>query len=122
MFKSYRVLTIVLVLLSAPAWAGKSDTDFSGTYQVEGVNPDGVGSYGGEATILITGDAYSVEWVIGSDIFYGTGIGYGDILAVGYDGGTALYERQPDGTLSGVWTAFGGQTLGMEILTPISGR
>lgn len=122
MFKSYRALTILLVLLSAPAWAGKSDAGFAGSYQVEGVNPDGVGSYGGEATILATGDAYSVEWVIGTDVFFGTGIGYGDILAVGYDGGTALYERQADGTLSGVWTAFGGQTLGMEVMTPISAR
>ena len=118
------IVSVVLVLVlgfAAPALATQ-DYKFAGTYAVEGENPGGEGVYAGEAVIVATGATYRVEWTIGEQLFIGTGIGYGDILAVGYDGGTALYQVREDGALYGVWSPTDGNALGAEVLTPILGE
>lgn len=114
-------LLVLAVGFATPALA-QDDWDFAGTYYVAGENPGGDGNYDGQANIYRTGDTYRVEWYVGSQSFFGTGISYGYILAVGYDGGTALYEAQQDGTLYGVWSPSDGQRLGRETLTPILGE
>jgi hypothetical protein len=120
--RSFVSVVLVLVLGFAVPAAASQDYKFAGTYAVEGENPGGEGAYQGEATIVATGATYRVEWYIGEQLFVGTGIGYGDILAVGYDGGTALYQVREDGALYGVWSYTDGDTLGAEVLTPILGQ
>lgn len=116
-----RLAAVVLIAVSAPAHA-QDEWEFSGTYYVDGENPGGNGYYDGQVNIYRTGDTYRMEWYIGNQTFIGTGISYGYVLAVGYDGGTALYEAQDDGTLYGVWAPSEGQQLGRETLTPIYGE
>ena len=96
-----------LVPLSASA---KQDYDFAGAYEVYGHNPDGESTYSGEVSIAWSGETYHVEWYIGDQLFIGTGIGLGDVLSVGYDGGTAVYQLQEDRSLYGFWSPFGGES------------
>ncbi|MEZ5670421.1 MAG: hypothetical protein R3F55_23905 [Alphaproteobacteria bacterium] len=114
---------LAVCALAIPQALAKDDAiDFAGVYAVQGQNPDGTSGYDGQANIIRTGETWRVEWYVGDQTFVGTGIGYGDVLAVGYDGGTAVYQRDTDGTLYGAWAVNGGDTLGAEVLTPILGE
>ena len=116
------LLVLAVTVLAAPARASQDSYDFSGIYDVYGHNPDDAGTYAGQANITWTGETYLVEWYILDQVFTGTGIGLGDVLAVGYDGGTAVYQLMEDRSLYGFWSPTGGTALGGEILTPILGK
>ena len=89
----------------------------TGTYAVQGTNPGGGGSYSGTVTVRQNGETYEVIWVIGSQRFYGTGVGNKSFMAVSYisgdSTGLALYTAEGD-NWSGVWTYAGGNQLGAE--------
>ncbi|MGF1624551.1 MAG: hypothetical protein ACFCVH_06680 [Alphaproteobacteria bacterium] len=117
-----KVMIGALLLLVAAAGVPLAAQDYrllSGDYLVEGQNPDGASGYQGMASITATGDTFQVEWNIGEQLYFGTGIAYGEVLSVGYDGGTAYYQIGKDGVLHGLWTTIGSDRLGTEILTPI---
>lgn len=117
-----RLFFVAVVVWPLSAWATQDSHDFAGIYEVYGHNPGGESTYVGQASIVWTGETYQVEWYIEDQSFVGTGIGLGDALAVGYDGGTAIYQLMEDRSLYGLWSPTGGQILGGEILTPILGR
>lgn len=79
--------------------------DVAGEYKVKGSNPDG-GSYSGELNIVETGETWTAQWLIGSEV-YGSGLVVDDILILGYGDdygiGVAIYEVS-DTKLSGIWT------------------
>ena len=116
------VTTLAVVSLAVAAHAVQDTYKFAGAYLVSGQNPDGESGYEGEANITQTGETYQVEWYLDDQVIVGTGIGYGDVLAVGYPGGTAVYQLADDGVLYGVWAITEGQNLGAEVLTPILGE
>jgi hypothetical protein len=94
----------------------------AGDYEVHGENPNGDGTYAGTVSVWPYGDTYIVQCTIGPQVFIGTGIVAGEWLAVGYDGGTAVYRIGKDGVLDGIWAISGGDALGSEMWTPISTR
>jgi len=118
----WTLIAVAWTFQPTSARASQEYYDFAGAYDVYGHNPDGEATYSGQANIAWTGETYRVEWYIGDDIFIGTGIGLGDVLSVGYDGGTAVYQLMEDRSLYGFWSPTGGETLGGEILTPILGQ
>jgi len=101
------------LVLSTAALAGPE-----GTWNVNGTNPDGDGTYDGSVKVARTGDGiYKVSWKIGGDTFVGTAIGNDDFISVGYRSGgnygVALYVR--DGKIwEGVWAYDGGTDTGTE--------
>ena len=121
-----KYILVVVVLLVAfggqpVAWAG--EPDITGTFEVEGANPDGAGKYKGTLMIEKTGDAFNIEWNVGM-AYLGTGILMDGYLAVAYTDdkrtwfGIVVYKVGKDGeTLEGKWTGAGGKTLGVEKAT-----
>ncbi len=89
----------------------------SGTYKVNGTNPDGSTKYQGSVTVTKTGDTYKVEWTIGTEDIVGTAIGNDDVLSVGYASGTqpgvALFTSK-DGNWGGIWSYLGQTSMGQE--------
>jgi hypothetical protein len=63
-----------------------------------------------------------VLWLIGSQLFSGTGVVTSNFFAVSYRSmklnGVAVYTVQPDGSWDGVWTFDGGTTIGTERWSP----
>lgn len=109
---------VAFAMLATPALADK----LSGKYVVSGKNPGGAGSYEGLVMIEQTADVvYKITWTIEGAKFVGTGIGGEEGLAVSYksgsDTGVAIFQRQADGTVDGVWTYFGGTQIGTETWT-----
>ena len=106
---------VALAFLSGAALA-----DPVGSYRVEGKGPDG-GIYKGTATVEATGETYRMVWLIGKDKFVGTGVGNDEFFAVSYKSGAntgiAVYGKEGDSWI-GVWTYFGGTSIGAEKLTP----
>ncbi len=107
----------ILLLLPVVAFAG-----IEGTYNCEGTNPGGSGSYKGTVSIIQNGDNYNVTWTIGSQVYIGVGILQGDTFSVGYSDsnkswfGVVVYKIK--GTkLSGPWAMHGGKKNGNETLT-----
>lgn len=73
----------------------------SGTYRVEGTEPDGE-TYTGTAMIIKKGDHYDVQWWYGTDSENGRGILQGNTLTVHWGASTpAIYELKADGRLDG---------------------
>lgn len=96
-----------------------------GEYRVVGQDlPPAGARYTGVVEVQRTGDTYQVAWIIGEQVFVGTGLRVADSFGVVYEtgagGGTgsAVYEVRPDGRLIGVWTMLGGDTVGTETWTP----
>ena len=97
--------------------------DLTGTYTVEGSNPDAKGAYRGEVRVARAGDVFHVIWIFGKQQHAGTGILRDDQFAVVYQPkggqpGIAFYKVNADGSLSGTWTTLGGRTLGTETWKP----
>ncbi len=72
------------------------------------------------------GEAFHVIWRIGQQQHSGTGILRNGQLSVVYHAqgeapGVAVYTLNPNGSLTGLWTALGGQALGTETWTPKGG-
>lgn len=131
-----RIRTIIaaglLALAPALAWA-----DPTGTFKVQGVNPDNGQQYTGTVKVVREGETYAVAWNIGGQQFAGTGLGAkfngnrfemgpaspdDTAISVGYISGNsfgmAMYFLQPDGTWQGVWTYAGSKKASSENWLP----
>jgi hypothetical protein len=108
------------MLVAAPAALAQS---VGGKYQLQGTNFDG-SPYSG--TVAITPSSNStcrIEWQTGGSNSAGFCMVSGTALAAAYrlnnSVGLVLYQRQPDGSLKGVWTLADKPGSGTEVLTPI---
>ncbi|PHP65100.1 hypothetical protein CSC94_21400 [Zhengella mangrovi] len=121
--------TPVAATLAVMMTCGLAIADPTGTYDVEGMNPDNGRTYHGTVTVRRTGQTYSVVWDIAGSRYIGTGLGAtiaggqytvgpasadNTTLSIGYVSGRtfgqAFYIQQPDGSWSGIWT-YGGSKL-----------
>jgi hypothetical protein len=94
--------------------------DPSGTYDIDGMNPDG-STYQASVLVSKVGDTFSVTYSLDDRKVMGTAIGDDDVLAIGYgeadDSGVALMYR--DGKRwQGVWSYLGAKQLGTEEWQP----
>ncbi len=125
---------LAAAILAAPAVAYADPT---GSYDVQGVNPDTGDSYSGEVHVVRKGQTYTVVWDIDGTESIGTGLGAKFVgnrfqmgaasdddqaLAVGYVSednsfGIAMFFEQPDGSWAGVWTYGGNETVAQETWT-----
>ena len=88
--------------------------EISGTYRVEGTEPNGK-TYTGTAMIIRRHKHYDVQWWYGDDSESGRGILQGNSFIVHWgEGAPAIYERQQDGRLDGTFDNGAGQ----EVLIP----
>ena len=115
--KAITFLAVIGLTLAVSAFA-----DVAGTYTGSGTNPDG-SKYDTEVVITKTGQTYNVQWFLNGNLGYdGVGIMKNGLFCVGYANpegyGVVVYEIQDDGSLQGIWTGGGGQSLGSENLTP----
>jgi len=129
-----RSIAAACLMLAAPALAWADPT---GTYQVQGVNPDNNQQYTGTVKVVRNGETYNVAWNIGGQQYVGTGLGAKFIgnrfqmgpasaddtaISVGYVSGNtfgmAMYFQQPDGTWQGVWTYSGSNKASAENWLP----
>jgi hypothetical protein len=117
---------LVLALVgSVYAAAGQTpETDLTGVYACEGVNPDGT-PYAGVVEILKVKDTYLVRWTMPNDNqVVGVGILSNGVLAVSYFGGSpavVAFSTTPDGRLDGKWTMGGAEgSVFSEKLTKMS--
>ena len=100
------------------------EVDLSGRYSLEGVNLDG-GSYEGEVVISAGDEDYRVVWTIGEETYEGRGTFSNSRLVVDWGSpngaitGTASYERNSDGVLTGRWEIDGQPGQGQETLRPL---
>lgn len=75
----------------------------SGSYRVEGRNPDGSG-YAGTVRITENGDAISMAWQVGTQTYSGTGVRQGRVITVNWgDAFPVVYVIMPNGALHGTW-------------------
>jgi hypothetical protein len=115
MFRSGVVALLGLLLSVSLGFA-----DPAGTYDIEGSNPGGGGTYRGTVEVTQTGETYRITWTIGSQIYTGTAIGNDDVLSIVYASadsaqtGLGVYSREQGGDWAGVWTPTDGTTLGKE--------
>ncbi|MCB1137682.1 MAG: fibronectin-binding protein [Leptospiraceae bacterium] len=88
--------------------------DLSGTYSVQGTNPDG-SNYSGTCIISrISGETYRFRWSVGNT-YEGEGTLEGIRISVDWGDSTpVIYTLLPDGSLDGLWA--GGNA--SETLTP----
>lgn len=108
-----------VVALAAPAAAQDAPATkppgYTGSYAMEGRNPDG-SPYGGTVDIVQSGTLAILTWRIGENVFVGTGVASSRSIAAAYGPIVVLFEKGDDGALTGVWTAQGQTKLGYEIL------
>ena len=99
-----RVFLALPLLIAAPLWAQEISANISGTYKVEGRNPDG-STYRGKLTVQeSTGGAVAFAWIVANQSYAGVGIRDGRVVSV--DWGAAhpvVYVIMPDGALHGTW-------------------
>ena len=94
---------VLVVFVAAAGWA----QSITGWYSVTGEGASQNQSYSGRVLVQRTGETYRVEWRIGNQRFYGTGIYYNRVLSVSYDGahgGIAVYAPV-NGGFNGVWAS-----------------
>lgn len=98
--------------------------DLTGRYQITlGRNPWG-GRYGGYADLERTGDHVTVSWHLPSEVFVGSGIKIGNVLAVayGYTHAPAIAAYCANGRqLEGSWWTGPTGLSGEETLKPVAG-
>ncbi len=105
------------IALPAPA------TDISGTYNLQGTNPDG-STYTGKVTIAKSQNGFDIAWEVGNGQQTGSGrlsdyVFSARYATVGSDvKGSATYILQSDGSLEGTWRNDGESGIGKETLTP----
>jgi hypothetical protein len=100
----------------------KDAPELTNRYLIEGINPDG-SRYRGSLTLAPHGECvWDATWHVGADTFPGLGVSNARVLAIAYQHGRALgcalYTRNENGTLSGVWALSGFTGLATEQLTP----
>ena len=118
-----RAVAVALVAVLAAAGFGSvaAADEWSGTYRVEGVNPDG-SDYGGRARIERQGDGYLIEWLVGGSTYRGRGIAGKGSLAAAAPEWVVIYMKADDGSLVGAWLPSGSFEAGLERLIPEAGR
>ena len=118
------VLGVCLTGLSA-AWP-LAAAELEGKYLVEGRDPKGASRYSGQVVVVKESETYSVVWKIQNQVLYGTGVLQNNVFAVTYLNygprsapGLAIYETQPEGTLTGKFTVLGAKEVGIEAWIPM---
>jgi hypothetical protein len=111
-------LGLMFLVLGA---SGAAAQGVGGSYRVQGTNPNG-SSYSGTAEITQTSaSTCRIAWHVGSE-WQGICMLSGDVFAAAYRSGNStgllIYNRHPDGRLSGEWTIGAGAT-GTETLIPV---
>lgn len=91
--------------------------DFSGTYAVEGKNPD-TSAYKGMMSIVPYGDGYRIKQTYGADSFEGIGNDFADYLAASFvvadQPQVLIYQITAANTLTGYWQDYKNKTEGSE--------
>ncbi len=110
----------VLALLLTAGWVSLAFAQsVGGNYLVRGTNPNG-STYNGTAEIMPRGNVCRIAWHVGSE-WRGICMISGNSFAASYRSGDTfgllIYQLQPDGTLTGVWT-LGANSTGTETLIP----
>jgi hypothetical protein len=99
-----RLAPFVIIFLSAVCGHQASAQDITGSYLIQGRNPNG-SAYTGTVIIRPAGDRYHVFWFIGaSETYNGSGGWEGDSLVI--DWGQqypVIYKLGSDGVLYGTW-------------------
>jgi hypothetical protein len=102
-----------------------ADAPLTGTYDCQGVEPDGT-PYQGVVQIVPNHGSYDVIWVFSSGQQYaGLGVVNGDVLAVSYftnRPGVVAYKIEDGATprLQGQWTVVGAGAVFRETLTRLT--
>lgn len=111
-------MRLIAALLTTLTASSLFAADLSGSYAVNGNNPDGKG-YKGTLAIAKAGAAYGLTWNSGG-ISKGVGVVVGDALAVAVGDGCAIagYQISAEGGLDGRWTGPQGGVVGSEKATP----
>lgn len=99
-----RVLLALPLVLAAPVLAQDIPADISGTYRVEGRNPDG-SAYDGQLTVVeSTGGAVAFAWIVAKQSYAGVGVREDRVVTVDWGADTpVVYVVMPGGELHGTW-------------------
>lgn len=130
-----RMRALIVLLLTAclatavPAAAQTpGETDITGVYRCDGVNPQGR-AYRGMVEIVRVHDAFQLRWTFpqGADAALGIGIISNGVLAVSYYGGdmagVVVYKLDEDKPMVGEWTVVGSEGgVFRETLTRLPGH
>jgi len=109
-FGSFAALAATL----ATGQAARAQSSVSGTYMVEGRNPDG-SAYSGRVRITESGGRVTMAWTVGDQSYSGVGVRDGRIVMVDLgDTSPVVYVIMQGGALHGTWAD--GRAL--ERLTP----
>ena len=99
-----RLFLALPLVLAAPVWAQDIPADISGTYRVEGRNPDG-SAYSGQLTVVeSTGGSVAFAWIVANQSYAGVGVRDGRVVTVDWGSDTPIvYVVMPGGELHGTW-------------------
>jgi len=102
----------------SPSVTGSARFDYSGTYSVQGTNPDGT-SYTGTMLVATFGDGYRVTQTYSDGtVWRGVGNDIANYFVVAYqtnDGPSVqIYQRDRSGTLAGYWQNYSNLREGTE--------
>ena len=99
-----RLFLALPLIFVAPLWAQDIPSDISGTYRVEGRNPDG-SAYNGQLTVVeSTGGAVAFAWIVAKQSYAGVGTREGRVVTVDWGADTpVVYVVMPGGALHGTW-------------------
>jgi hypothetical protein len=90
--------------------------NISGSHNISGTNLDGT-AYEGTLEVTPNNQIHTFDYTLGEQQFPGVGILRGNVISVGFGGeqcSVASYFVSPDGTLKGLWTVVGSDTVGSE--------
>lgn len=90
--------------------------NIAGAHSVTGTNPDG-SEYTGTLDVAADNQVHTFTWTLGNGEIPGVGILRGNYAAVGFGGedcSVASFFVLPSGSLSGLWTVVGKNTVGEE--------
>ena len=106
-------ILLLLVVTILPARAAEEHTFdtalLEGTHAVSGRNPDG-SAYEGEVTVRVKDGLMLMQWKVGENEVFGTGVVAGMTLGVAVQGGVAIYGAVPQAeglSLVGLWSREG---------------
>ncbi|MDQ2090135.1 LIC10280 family protein [Marimonas arenosa] len=99
-----RLVLALPLLFAAPVMAQEIPSDISGTYRVEGRNPDG-SAYTGQLTVVeSTGGAVAFAWIVAKQSYAGVGTRDGRVVTVDWGADTpVVYVIMPGGKMYGTW-------------------
>ncbi|WP_425070742.1 hypothetical protein [Sagittula sp. S175] len=98
-----RILPFAALVLAAPPLFAQSES-LSGTYRINGLNPDG-SAYTGELVLVGEGTSVQAGWSVAGQAYAGKGQLEGRILTLNFGDPTPItYVLMPDGSLHGTWS------------------